>query len=80
MRIRRTKTFKRRYREAPPQIQRRVEKALRLLVSDLKHPSLRAKIIDPSRRIWQARVTRSWRIYFRITDDTYELLTLQRHK
>jgi len=79
MKIKRSKTFKQRYKKAPPEIQRRTEKALRLLVSDLRHPSLRAKIIDPSRRIWQARISRSWRLYFRMADDTYELLTMRRH-
>jgi len=80
MRLVRSKTFKRRFQKAPADIQRRTEKALRLLVSDLRHLSLWAKIIDERRRIWQARVTGSWRIYFQITEDSYVLLTLCRHK
>jgi mRNA-degrading endonuclease RelE of RelBE toxin-antitoxin system len=80
MRIVRSNTFKQRFRKSPKEIQRRTEKALRLLVTDLQHPSLRAKIIDETNRIWQARVSRSWRLYFRITGDTYELLTLKKHK
>jgi len=73
-------TFKHQFGKAPEDIQRRTEKALRFLVTDLQHPSLRAKIIDERRRIWQARVTRKWRLYFRIEGDTYELLTLREHK
>jgi len=80
MRIIRSNTFKRRFKKAPEEIQRRTEKALRLLISDLKHPSLRAKVIDERRRIWQARVSRDWRLYLRIEDDTYEILTLWKHK
>ena len=80
MRIVRSNTFKRRFKKAPEDIQRRTEKALRLLLTDLRHPSLRAKIFDETRRIWQARVSRSWRIYFHIEDDTYKLLTLREHK
>ena len=80
MHIVRSPTFKRRFGKAPEDIQRRTEEALRFLVINLQHPSLRAKIIDERRRIWQARVSRNWRLYFRIEDDTYELLTLRTHK
>lgn len=47
-----------------------------MLVENLRHPSLRAKKYDQARDIWQARVTGSWRLYFRIEDDTYEVLTI----
>ena len=80
MRVVRSNTFKQRFRKVPQEIQRRTEKTLRLLIANLQHPSLRAKIIDETNRIWQVRVTRSWRMYFRITGDTYELLTLKKHK
>jgi mRNA-degrading endonuclease RelE of RelBE toxin-antitoxin system len=80
MRIVRSDTFKLRFKKAPQDIQRRTEKVLRLLLTDLQYPSLRAKIIDETRRIWQVRVSHSWRLYFRIEDDTYKLLTLRKHK
>jgi mRNA-degrading endonuclease RelE of RelBE toxin-antitoxin system len=80
MRIVRSNTFKRQFAKAPDNVQRSTDKALRLLLSNLQHPSLRAKIIDETRRIWQARVSQSWRIYFRIEQDAYTLLVLRRHK
>ena len=80
MRLVRTNTFKRRFRKAPKDIQRRTEKALRLLVENLQHPSLRAKIVDETNRIWQARISRSWRLYFQILGDKLVLLTLHKHK
>jgi len=49
MRIVRSNTFKRRFKKAPEDIQRRTEKALRLLLADFQHPSLRAKIVDGTR-------------------------------
>jgi mRNA interferase RelE/StbE len=49
------------------------------LVEDLRHPSLRAKKYDVARDIWQARVTRDWRFYFTIEDDTYHLHTIIPH-
>ncbi|HZT32403.1 MAG TPA: type II toxin-antitoxin system RelE/ParE family toxin [Bryobacteraceae bacterium] len=57
--------------EAPPAIRRAFLKQIRFLADNLHHPSLRAKKYDASRDLWQARVTRDWRFYFRIKGDTY---------
>jgi mRNA-degrading endonuclease RelE of RelBE toxin-antitoxin system len=67
MRIARTEHFKRSYTKAPPQIKARVKKALSLLV------------VDPRKRIWQARVDGGWRLYFQIRRGTYYLLELIPH-
>jgi mRNA-degrading endonuclease RelE of RelBE toxin-antitoxin system len=75
-----TNRFKREYRKAPDDVKDRIDKALRYLASDLKHPSLRAKIIDETNRIWQARVTRNWRIYFQIEDGLIIGLRIFAHK
>lgn len=80
MKLERTNRFKRQYRKAPDEIKDRTDKALRLLLSDLKHPSLRTKIVDETNRIWQARVTRSWRLLFFIQDDTIYIFSLFPHK
>jgi mRNA interferase RelE/StbE len=79
MRIARTEHFKRSYTKTPPQIKARVKKALSLLVQDIRHPSLRAKIVDPRKRIWQARVDGGWRLYFQVRRGTYYLLELIPH-
>lgn len=60
-------------------VKKQVDKQLELLVQDLRYPSLRAKKYDESRDIWQARVTRGWRFYFRIVGDTYEILAIIKH-
>jgi plasmid maintenance system killer protein len=49
------------------------------LLSDLRHPSLRAKKHDEARGIWQARVNAGWRFYFTIEGDTYYLLDIIPH-
>jgi hypothetical protein len=49
------------------------------LVENLRHPSLRVKKYDESRDLWQARVTRSWRFYFLIQDDTYIITDIIPH-
>jgi len=79
MQARETKRFARSYREAPGAIQQAFDKQIRLLVSDFRHPSLRAKKFEPARGIWQARVTRGWRFYFLIDGDTYVLLDIVAH-
>ena len=80
MRFALTARFKRDYRKAATDVQERTDKALKFLLSDLQHPSLRAKIVDERRRIWQARVSDSWRIQFQIADDSLLVLQLFSHK
>ena len=64
---------------APAIVEQSFYKQLQFLGADLRHPSLRAKKYDETRNIWQARVTRDWRFYFRIENDTYHLLDIIRH-
>jgi len=84
MNIFRADTFKRDYKGLPEPIQRRAEKALRLLVENLRHPSLRAKKMegerDPEGRdIWEARVSRGYRFTFAIEGNTYILYRIGPH-
>ena len=65
--------------DAPPTIQKAFYKQAKLLLENLRHPSLRAKKYDEARDIWQARVTRDWRFYFTIQDDTYHLIDIIPH-
>ena len=71
--------FLKQYRDAPLQVQKAFDKQAKLLVQDLRHPSLHAKKYDESRDIWQARVTRDWRFYFTVERDTYHLHTIIPH-
>lgn len=79
MRIVRTNHSLRSYQKAPEQIQRVFEKQTRLLLQDLKHPSLRAKKFDQGQDLWQARVTLDWRFYFTIDGDAYVLHEIRSH-
>jgi len=58
---------------APPGTRRAFEKQLRFLLTNLQHPSLHAKKYDESKDLWQARVSRNWRFYFTIVNDTYRI-------
>jgi len=52
-------------------------KALFTVLRDFRHPSIQAKKYDATR--WQGRVTRGWRFYFRIEEDTYVVLDIMAH-
>ncbi|OGF54020.1 MAG: hypothetical protein A2Z21_01080 [Candidatus Fraserbacteria bacterium RBG_16_55_9] len=79
MKVVHTQRFLRSYHKAPPQRQTQFDKQLSVLLSNLRHPSLRAKIVDETRRIWQARVDGGWRFYFQIEEDTYYILDIAPH-
>jgi mRNA-degrading endonuclease RelE of RelBE toxin-antitoxin system len=80
-----TLPFIRDYRRLPPRIQRRFDTALGLLLSDPRHPSLRAKKMEgqrdsEGRDIWEARVTQGYRFTFVIEGATYLLRRIGPHE
>jgi hypothetical protein len=79
MRAAYTKRFLESYADAPPAIQRALDRRIALLLQNLHHPSLRAKKYDEARDIWQARVNGGWRFYFKIEGDAYHLIDLIPH-
>jgi hypothetical protein len=66
-------------KDAPLPAQGAFDKQLRLLATNLHHPSLHAKKYDKSNDRWQARVNKNWRFYFKIIGDTYRILKLIPH-
>jgi mRNA-degrading endonuclease RelE of RelBE toxin-antitoxin system len=66
-------------KDAPSAVQRAFDKQLRFLAQNLQHPSLHAKKYNEATDLWQARVTRDWRVYFRIAGDTYIITEIMRH-
>lgn len=79
MRLLFTARFQRAFGDAPPLIQQAFEKQSRLLLQDLRHPSLRTKKYSEAEDKWQARVNQDWRFYFRIVDDAYVMTDIMRH-
>ena len=80
MRYSRTPQFERAFKKLPKPIKTAFEKQLRFLLSDIRHPSLRAKKHDETWGIWQARVTNNVRFYFQIVDDKYLILDIEKHR
>lgn len=71
--------FKKNLDKFPEFIQKKADKQITYLSSNLLHPSLRAKKYDKSRGIWQARVDDNVRFYFKIEGDIYILINIKYH-
>lgn len=65
--------------EAPAAVQRAFWKQAHFLLLNLKHPSLRAKKYAARNDVWQARVNRDWRFYFKLIGDEYHLIDITPH-
>lgn len=70
---------KRDYDSLQQNIQKAFDKQARLLAENLLHPSLHAKKFDEAEDLWQGRVTKAWRFYFKIDDDTYIITRIIPH-
>ncbi|MGH9608397.1 MAG: type II toxin-antitoxin system RelE/ParE family toxin [Bryobacteraceae bacterium] len=79
MRLRFTRRADKDYADLPAAVRKAFAKQLGFLLTNLQHPSLHTKKYDESEQIWQARVNRSWRFYFKIVDDEYLILSIIPH-
>jgi len=69
MKVEMTDHFIQSFLDLPQPIQKAFGKQLGFLLKDIRHPSLRAKIVDSEKRVWQARVTQAYRFYFTAEED-----------
>lgn len=74
-----TLRFRKQYQKLSKYRQAKFDKQLAFLLSNLRHPSLRAKKYDEAQDIWQARVDDDYRFYFKIQGDLYILLSIIPH-
>lgn len=79
MKLRFTNTAGRDYAKLPPAVRKAFAKQLRYLLANLRHPSLQTKKYNEALDIWQARVTKDWRFYFKIEGDEYVVLSIIPH-
>ena len=71
--------FEKLYFMVPAFVRKAFNKQLAFLLADLRHPSLRAKKYHELVGIWQARITKDWRLYFSIEDEFYNLVDISKH-
>lgn len=79
MRLAYSKTALEALQDIPARIRKAFYKQSGFLLHNLHHPSLRAKKYNEAEDKWQARVTKSWRFYFKIIDDTYFIEDITPH-
>lgn len=79
MKLRFTRRADKDYAELPAAVRKAFAKQLTFPRANLRHPSLQTKKYDEAMDIWQGRVTRGWRFYFKIEDDEYVILSIIPH-
>lgn len=60
-------------------LQIKFNKQLGFLLNNLKYPSLRTKKYSETKDVWQARVDKNYRFYFKIEKDVYRILSVIYH-
>ena len=75
-----TERFEQDFLHLPPELQKKVLKALRLLAENPRHPSLQTKPIQGARGLYDARIDQSYRMtYQRLPNDVLLLRTAGIH-
>ncbi len=72
-------SFRAFYRKLPAPIQRKVDKQLRLLSENPRHPSIQLKKIRGTADLWEARVDRQYRLSLEMKGDTVYLRVVGNH-
>jgi mRNA-degrading endonuclease RelE of RelBE toxin-antitoxin system len=79
MRLTRSNSFKRSFKKLPKFIQKKADRILILLASDLQHPSIRAKKIQGEYDVWEGRIDKFYRFTFQIEADEILLRSIGSH-
>jgi mRNA-degrading endonuclease RelE of RelBE toxin-antitoxin system len=74
-----TKPFKRDYKGLPENIQELIDKQIFHLLENPRHPSLQIKKMEGRQTIWEARITKGYRMTFQIVGDSYLLRRVGTH-
>jgi mRNA interferase RelE/StbE len=69
MRFQTTRRFDKDYSGLPDEIKDNVCSKLRLFISNSRHPSLRIRKMEGTKKIWEMRVTSNYRITFQSVSD-----------
>jgi addiction module RelE/StbE family toxin len=74
-----TPLFERDFHALPKNLQARVEKTLRLIAENPRHPSLWAKKMHGAGDVWEASISMTYRITYRVAGDTLVLRRVGTH-
>ncbi|MBI5747817.1 MAG: hypothetical protein HZA00_01740 [Nitrospinae bacterium] len=79
MKIARTDSFKKDFKNLPYHIQKIFEKKIKLFLENISHPSLRVKKLQGYENRWEASITMFYRFTFEIHKDYYLLRRIGPH-
>ena len=79
MTVRFTERADKDYAALSANVRKAFRKQLAFLMENPRHPSLRAKKLEGHDELWQARVNRGWRFYFKIKGDEYAIIGIVAH-
>jgi mRNA-degrading endonuclease RelE of RelBE toxin-antitoxin system len=79
MPIRFTERFVKQYERLPKSIQGKVDKALRLLDADFRHPGLRSHPVEGARGVFEAYVDAKYRLTFERHGDVLVMRNVDNH-
>ncbi len=74
-----TERFVKQYERLPKTIQRKVDKALRLLDADFRHPGLRSHPVEAVGGIFEAYVDAKYRMTFERYGDVFVMRNVDNH-
>ena len=74
-----TERFVKQYERLPKTIQRKVDKALRLLDADFRHPGLRSHPVEGVGEIFEAYVDVKYRMTFERYGDVFVMRNVDNH-
>jgi len=75
-----TDRFLKAYERLPEEIKKKIRKAVRLLATDSKYPSLQTKPVQGAKGIYEARVDRAYRMtYERLEGDILQMRVVGKH-
>lgn len=79
MKIVRTESFKKDFKNLPLHIQKTFEKKIKLFLENISHPSLRVKKLQGFENRWEASITMFYRFTFETHKDYYLLRRIGPH-
>ena len=74
MKIRLTDRFEKAYKKLQPEIQKKIDKAIMLLLTNHKHPSIQVRKLESKPDMWYLRVDSNYRLTFEIIDNYIYIL------
>ncbi|MBI5787612.1 MAG: type II toxin-antitoxin system mRNA interferase toxin, RelE/StbE family [Candidatus Schekmanbacteria bacterium] len=74
-----TLSFKKDYQDLAENIKEQAKKQFRLLSENPRHPSLRVKKMAGTVNIWEARITKGYRLTFQIEGEVFLLRRIGGH-